>query len=95
MKCSGFQYSTHAVKRMIDKNISTNEIEQSIMMGEVIRDYPDDKPYPSKLFLNFINGRPIHVVAAQIPETLACIIVTCYQPDIEIWMEDFKTKRDL
>ena len=25
-------------------------------------EYPEDKPYPSKLFLAFINNRPLHVV---------------------------------
>ncbi len=92
MKCSGFQYSAHAVKRMLDKNISIQEIEKCVLNGEMIRDYPEDKPYPSKLFLTFVNQRPLHVVAAQDTDA-RCIVITCYEPDKTIWLEDFKTKR--
>jgi len=92
MDCSGFQYSTHAVKRMLDKKISIEEIEQCVLYGEIIKEYPDDKPYPSKLFVKFVRLRPIHVVAAQ-DENAKCIIITCYEPDSVIWLEDFKTKK--
>ena len=59
--CVGFQYSTHAVKRMLEKDITTREVEQTILYGEVIQEYKDDKPFPSRLILNFINNRPIHI----------------------------------
>ena len=91
--CSGFQYSTHAVKRMLEKDITTREVEQTILYGEVIQEYKDDKPFPSRLILNFINNRPIHIVAAQNKETKECIVVTCYEPDVIIWTSDFKTKK--
>lgn len=91
--CSGFQYSTHAVKRMLEKDVTTREVEQTIFYGEVIQEYKDDKPFPSKLVLNFIGKRPIHVVVAQNTETKECIVVTCYEPDIIIWTIDFKTKK--
>lgn len=93
IKCSKFQYSTHAVRRMLEKGISFFEVEQCIVTGEIIKDYEDDRPYPSKLLLNFIANRPIHVVVAQNPTTEECIIVTCYEPDISIWTIDFRTKR--
>lgn len=88
----GFQYSTHAVKRMLEKEITTYEVEQTLLYGEVIQEYKDDKPFPSKLVLNFVGNRPIHVVAAQNINTSECIIITCYEPDAKLWSLDFKTK---
>ena len=68
-------------------------LEETVLHGEVIQEYKDDKPFPSKLILNFIGRRPIHIVVAQNKETKECIVVTCYKPDINIWTNDFKTKR--
>lgn len=93
VNCLGFQYSTHAVRRMLEKDITTLEVEQTIIFGEVIQEYNDDKPFPSRLMLNFIKSRPIHIVVAQNTNTKECIVITCYEPDVHIWTLDFKTKK--
>jgi hypothetical protein len=93
MKCAGFQYSTHAVKRMLEKNITTFEVEQTVLQGEVIQEYEDDQPFPSKLMLKFVEDRPVHIVVAQNIATSECIIITCYEPDVRIWSADFKVKK--
>ncbi len=92
MRCSNFIFSSHAVNAMIARNIPADDVIAAIEFGEVIADYPDDKPYPSKLLLNFINGAPIHVVVAQNLDNDECIVITCYLPDATLWDKDFKTK---
>ncbi|WP_250631627.1 DUF4258 domain-containing protein [Rhodoflexus caldus] len=82
----------HSLQRMFERSISTDEIELVIAIGEVIEEYPTDKPYPSVLIPGFIGKRPIHVVVAQTPEKL-CVVVTAYQPDKTVWEPDFKTKK--
>ena len=52
MLCSNFIFSSHAVNAMISRNIPADDIITVIEFGEVIADYPTDKPYPSKLLLN-------------------------------------------
>ena len=93
MDCSDFEYSTHAVKRMLEKGITSFEVEQTILFGELVQDYESDKPYPSQLLLKFVHNRPVHVVVAKNTENQVCIVITCYQPDSEIWTSDFKTKK--
>ena len=93
MDCNDFEYSTHAVKRMIEKDITTFEVEQTVLFGEVIQLYESDKPYPSQLLLTFVNDKPIHVVVAKNTNNNICIIITCYRPDLDIWNQDFKTKK--
>ncbi len=92
MTCSNFQYSNHAVMQMFKRNISADEVEGAISSGEVIKNYPNDKPYPSCLILYFVNNRPIHVVVSQDAESSTCFVVTAYQPTPNIWSVDFKTK---
>ena len=48
-------YTNHAVKQMFSRNISTQEVEYILEKGETIMDYPDDKPFPSKLLLCRLN----------------------------------------
>jgi hypothetical protein len=36
---------------MLEKGITTGEVEQTVLQGEVIQEYKDDKPFPSVLIL--------------------------------------------
>jgi hypothetical protein len=66
-------------------------VEDILSNGEIIREYPDDKPFPSFLLLGYEGERPIHVLAARDSET--CYVITVYEPDPEIWQKDFKIKK--
>jgi len=64
-----------------------DEIFFSVLQGEVIEDYPTDKPYPSCLIYgdNF-QGEPIHSVWAYNAETLWAVLITVYRPDPNRWI---------
>jgi hypothetical protein len=54
-----FEFSRHAFKRAVDRNISELEIRQAGARTQIIEDYPDDKYSPSCLLLGFtLQGRP-------------------------------------
>jgi len=61
--------------------------------GQAIAEYPDDKPYPSRLLLAFVNDRPLHVVLGYDGGQGIGYIVTAYVPDPDIWQPDFKQRR--
>lgn len=77
---------------MIDRNIHTDDVLDTITHGELLKAYTDDKPYPSFLLLKFVNNRPLHVVMAYNKVDENCIIVTCYEPDAALWDEEFRNK---
>ena len=79
---------------MFARSIRVHEVVEVIQDGEIIKSYPEDKPYPSCLLLKFVSGRPLHVVVAKRIETGDCILVTCYEPDSLIWLPDFKSKNE-
>ena len=74
---------------MAERNI----LESVIEMGDVIRNYSYDTPYPSRLILGWSDDRPLHVIAADDDETNETIVITIYQPDPDIWNKDFKSKK--
>lgn len=91
MDCQQIIYREHAVKRMFERGITAEAVEAIIAHGEIIKEYPDDKPFASFLLLDYKDGKPIHVVASK--DNGVCYIITVYQPDPTIWEDDFKTKR--
>jgi Domain of unknown function (DUF4258) len=93
MDCSEVRFSGHAVTRMFERRISKDDVLIPMKEGEVIANYPDDRPYPSWLILAYIEAGPIHVVVAQDPESRVCFIVTAYQPNPAVWSADFKARR--
>ena len=88
-----YSFSAHAFKRMAERGISPETVKSVIENGLVIREYADDKPYPSRLILGFDSARPIHVVSAFSESDGKEYIITVYEPNAEIWTEDFKEKK--
>jgi hypothetical protein len=57
-----FEFSWHAFRRAVQRNISDLEIRQAGEQAIIIEDYPDDKYSPSCLLLGFTEaGRPLHI----------------------------------
>lgn len=87
-----FEFSRHAFKRAIERNISEGEIRQAGAQASIIEDYPDGKYAPSSLLLGFtIAGRPLHIQASHVDSDLLKII-TLYEPDPAEWY-DFARRR--
>jgi len=78
---------------MFERGISAEQVRRVLDEGEVIEQYADDTPYPSRLLLGWFGARPIHVVAANVPETDESIVVTVYQPNPEQWEPGYKTRK--
>jgi hypothetical protein len=92
MQCQTVTYKFHAAQQMFARRITEPEIEIVVATGEIIANYPDDKPYPSVLLHKFVDTRPLHAVVARDNEG-NCYVATAYQPNPVLWETDFKTKR--
>jgi hypothetical protein len=78
---------------MFERQISVEEVRDVLARGEVIVEYPDDTPYPSRLMLGWSNTRPIHVVVADNTAAAESIVITAYVPDPAQWEPDFRRRR--
>lgn len=87
------EWQRHALERMARRGIRREEVFQAMLTGERIEDYPDTKPFPSALFLGWSRVRPLHVVAAYDSLGDRAFIITVYEPDLEHFEPDFKTRR--
>jgi hypothetical protein len=81
-----FEFSRHAFRRAVERNISEQEIREAGATAELIEDYPDDKYSPSALLLGFTSGgRPLHFQVS-FAETDLTKIITIYDPDPNEWV---------
>jgi hypothetical protein len=86
LSAGDFDFSRHALKRVVERNISDQEIRQAGLQAEIIEDYPEDKYSPSCLLLGFTQtGRPLHIQVS-LAETDLVRIVTIYDPDPSEWI---------
>lgn len=88
-------FRPHAIQRMFERRISQPQVRHVLETGEVIEDYPEDQPYPSRLVLGWHESRPIHVVAARNDEENETIVITVYEPGPDKWEPDFKRRKRL
>lgn len=93
MRCDKVVFSGHAVRRMFEWRIGGDEVLGVIASGEIIAEYPDDRPFPSVLLLATVDGRVLHSVVAEDCTSQTCYIVTVYPPDPVMWNPDFRTKK--
>ncbi len=85
-----YRFSDHAVKRMIKRSIDRVEIEDAVLSGEIIEEYPDDKYSPSCLIYGRTkSGRHLHVQLSLPP---AVVVITAYDPDETEWI-DYRVRR--
>jgi hypothetical protein len=88
IRTSRVRITDHADEEAFADSLTYEEIYSSVIQGEIIEDYPNDKPYPSCLILggNFA-GEPIHSVWGYNPENKWAVLITVYRPDPNRWID--------
>ncbi len=83
----------HAINQISrpDRMITTDEIREAVLLGEIIEEYPEDQRGESCLIFYAKQDRVIHVVCA--PKTEYLAIITAYVPATDQWSLDFKVRR--
>lgn len=77
----------HADEEAEADRLTFDEIFFSVLHGEIIEDYPTDKPYPSCLiFGKTFSGVPVHSVWAYNAKSQWAVLITVYKPDPTRWI---------
>ena len=87
IKANRVRITDHADEEADADNLTFGEIYFSVINGEIIEDYPADKPYPSCLILGYTeNGKPVHSVWAYNEQNQWAVVITAYRPDPNLWI---------
>ena len=80
--------SDHADEEAQADSLTLDEILFSVEHGEIIEEYPTDRPYPSCLvYGQTTGGEPVHSVWAYNEASKWAVLVTVYRPDPERWTD--------
>lgn len=93
MAAGSIEWRKHVLQKLAERGIPQESVREVLLRGDRIRDYEDDKPFPSALFLGYVSGAPLHIVAACDETNGQVFIITAYEPSLEIFESDYRTKR--
>lgn len=82
----------HALDRLRQRGIQIPDIQNVLLNGEIIEQYPNDYPFPSCLELGIsTTGAALHVCCGFGDNKLW--IITAYYPTTDKWENDMKTRK--
>jgi DNA primase catalytic subunit len=83
-------YSFHASERMLERNISKEDVNRALLLGEVIE---HDLDISKSLILYWCGRRPIHVVVITNGLDKTKRIITAYEPNTDRWKHNFRRRK--
>ncbi len=83
----------HARERMLERELTFQEVRETLKNSKIIEEYSDDRPFPSFLALGFTsNNRPLHTIWALKNDSLVYLI-SVYEPDPDKWINYKERKK--
>lgn len=86
MAKSRLLFSEHGLDRLLDWDVTEEQVEVVLPGGETVEEYEDGL----RLMLGWSGPRPIHVVVAD--RAAASIVITVYEPDPTRWDAAFRER---
>jgi len=87
IQAGGIRITDHADEEAQDDALGYDGILFSVVQGEIVEQYKEDRPYPSCLVYGCtFEGEPVHSVWAYNKNTRWAVLVTVYRPDPERWI---------
>lgn len=87
-------FPLYVLKRMIERNISVENVRAVLENGDIIEEYKVDMP-PRYLVFDWVDGRPLHVVAEDDSLTEEITAVTVYEPSRKLWKSGFRERKKI
>ncbi len=76
--------TNHAETERRNDSLSVSQLEQALLDGEILEEYPEDKRGFSCLVCGEVDNRPVHVVCGRNSEDWL-VVITVYIPMLPKW----------
>jgi hypothetical protein len=94
MRLGRIRVTDHADEEAEADQLTFDEIYCSVLHGEIIEEYPTDRPYPSCLIYGqTFRGDPVHSVWAYNERNGWAVLITVYRPDPDLWINRRERRR--
>jgi hypothetical protein len=95
VRAQRIDWRKHVLQKLAERGVAQSAVLEVLLTGERLRDYTEDRPFASGLFLGYIGGRPLHVVASYDETNKRAFIITAYEPSSDVFESDYRTKKRL
>ena len=83
----------HARIRLTERDISVAVVKHIIQTGKIIKQYENDKPFPSCLILGVSEqNRHLHIVVSI--DNGYIYVITAYYPNEHEWEADYSARKE-
>ena len=93
VRAGKIEWRKHALQKLAERGLPQSAVLAVIETGERIRDYAEDRPFPSALLLGYHAGHPLHVVTACDEASETAFIITAYEPSLDVFEPDYRTRK--
>ena len=74
-----YLFTMHGDQERMNDNLTISDVEEAILSGRILENYPEDKRGESCLVVGFSNsGIPVHIVCGERDDKM--VIITVYIP---------------
>ena len=87
------EWRQHAIVRLLERNISREDVAKIVEKGEIREQYHPRGRLPSCLIFGNVEDKVHHVVIAWNDLEKMAYVVTVYTPNLKHFEEDLKTRR--
>jgi hypothetical protein len=85
-----YRISKHAQQRMGLRKVTHADLKHVITEGEVVEEYPDNRPDPKVLLMAFVQDEPLYVSCAF--DGSYAYIITVHRYDPTRWVDPWTRK---
>lgn len=89
------RWKKHVLQRLAERKIKQKSVTDVLLKGKCTKEYYEDKPFPSGLFIGWEKEKAIHVVASYDEINDLVHIITAYEPSLDIFEPDYQTRKGL
>lgn len=85
-------WTRHIIVRLLQRNITQNDIESALLNGEIIENYNEDYPFPICLVYGINTKKEvIHIVCGS--NGIDLWLISAYFPEESEWEQDKKIRK--
>ena len=87
-----YLYTLHADEERRNDGLSIAEVEEALLQGQILENYPTDPRGPSCLVYGNAGGQPVHIVCGQ-NRSGWLVLITVYIPSPPKWETPIERSR--
>jgi hypothetical protein len=89
------QWRRHVLEKLAERGIQQQAVREVLLKARRFGITRKIAPFRARVFLGYIGGKPLHVVAACDEISRQAFVITAYEPSLDVFESDYRTRKKL